>query len=245
MGEPGLHRARDRSDHLAPAPYVGGQQGIAAGDMAQQDVSVPGHALGVTGDREVRAELQRALADRGGQGVVDGDQRARLVRGGHEAADVADVEARVGGALDPQQLRPLKECQLGVAAGRRGADLDAEGRQLLPYERQRLVAVVRQHHGVPGADLGEQYGGDRRHPGGEDRGAHVLAGRLQLADGPLQVGPRRVGVPAIGVGAHRFAGEVEVRCEDRPGQGRFVLLRLGKAGAYRARAVAHGAHAAP
>lgn len=245
VGEPGLHRARDGPDDLAPAPYVGGQQGITAGDMAQQDVAVPGHALGVAGHREVRAELQRALADRGGQGVVDGDQRTCLVRHRHQPTDVADVQPRVGRALDPQQLRPLKECQLGIAAGRRGPDLDAEGRQLLPYERQRLVAVVRQHHGVARADLGEQYGGDRRHTGGEHCCAHLLAGRLQLADGPLQMGPGRVGVPAVGVGTHRLAGEVEVRGEDRTGQGRLVLLRFGKPGAYRARSVAHGAHAAP
>ena len=62
--------------------------------VAEHDVVVACERLGVAGQGEVGAELQRALAERGGGGVVDGDERARAWRGGGERGDVADVESR-------------------------------------------------------------------------------------------------------------------------------------------------------
>ena len=55
---------------------------------------------------------------------------------------------------------------------------------------------------------------------------------------PLQQGPGRVLVAAVGVGAGGVAGQVVVGGEDRTGQGRLVLDRLGQPGPHRARAVA-------
>ena len=112
-----------------------------------------------------------------------------------EPADVADVEPRVGGRLDPQQPRAVEPVELRVPAGGGGPHLDAVRLQLFPDQGQGLVAVVGQDHHVAGARLGQQYGRDRGHPGGEDRGLDLLPRRLQLADGPLQVGPGRVGAP--------------------------------------------------
>ncbi len=108
-----------------------------------------GQLLGAAGHREVRAELQRALAQRRRQGVVDGDQGPLRVGRVGEPPHVAHVETGVRGRLDPQQLRAVQHLQLGVAAGRRGAHLDAVRLQLGPRQRQRLVAVVGQDDRVP------------------------------------------------------------------------------------------------
>ena len=52
---------------------------------------------------EVGAEVQRALAERRGGGVVDRDQRAGGVRGLGQRRDVAHVQARVGRRLQQHQ----------------------------------------------------------------------------------------------------------------------------------------------
>jgi hypothetical protein len=49
--------------------------GVGSADVAELDVAVPGHGLGVIGDGEVCAELERSLPDRAGGGVVDGERR--------------------------------------------------------------------------------------------------------------------------------------------------------------------------
>lgn len=204
-----------------------------------------GEALGAAGHREVGAELQGALPERGREGVVDGDEGPAGVCGLHEAAYVADVEPGVGRGFQPQQPRPVEDRELTVVAGGGGAHVDPVRLQLFPYERQGLVAVVGQDDGVAGARLGEQDGGDRGHAGGEDDGVHsVLAWGFQFPDGPLQQGPGGVGVAGVGVRALDVAGEVEVGREDRAGQGRLVLDGLGQAGADGDRAVAEPGRAA-
>ncbi len=159
--EPGLHGPGNRTDDLAPAPYGGHRPGIAAGHVAQQDVAVAGELLGAAGHREVGAERQRALTQRRGERVVHGDQGATRVGRLGESPDVAHVEPRVGRRLDPQQLRPVQDVELGVPAGRRGAHLDAVRLQLIADQRQRLIAVVGQDGYVTGAQLGEEHRGDR------------------------------------------------------------------------------------
>ena len=112
---------------------------------------MPGELLGATGHGEVGAELQRALAERCRQGVVDGDQGAARVCRRGEPSYVAHVESRVGRGLDPQQPGAVENVELSVAAGRGGAYLDAVRLQLVPDQGQRLVAVAGQDDGVPGA----------------------------------------------------------------------------------------------
>ncbi|CAM5654650.1 hypothetical protein STENM327S_03271 [Streptomyces tendae] len=203
-----------------------------------------GELLGAAGHREVGAELQRALSERGGEGVVDGDQGATRVRRLDQPPYVAHVEPRVRRRLDPQQLRPVQDVQLGVLAGRRGAHLDAVRLQLRAGQRQRLVAVVGQDGGVAGAQLGEEHRGDRGHARGEDQCLHAgLSRRLQLADGALETGPRRVLVAAVGVRAGRVARQVEVGGEHRPGQGGLVLDGFRAAPARTARVPSPGPEA--
>ena len=150
-------------------------------------------------------------------------RRAARVRRLGEPPYVAHVEPRVRRGLDPQQPRAVEHVELGVAAGRRGAHLDAVRLQLLAQQGQRLVAVVGQDDGVAGAQLGEEHRGDGGHAGGEDeRLDAVLAGCLQLADGALQQGPGRVLVAAVGVRARwaRPAGGSGRRRPDRAGSAR-------------------------
>ena len=95
------------------------------GDVAQQDVAVAGHGLGVGGDGEVRAERERTLAERGRGGVVDGHQRAGAVRAFAQRDDVADLHGRVAGRLDPEQPRAFQVIALRVIGGGREAHDDA------------------------------------------------------------------------------------------------------------------------
>jgi hypothetical protein len=156
--EPGLHRPGNRADDLAPAAYGGHGLGVPADDVTQEDVAVTGELLGAAGHGEVGAELQGALAERCGEGVVDGHQGATRVRRLREPPDVAHVEAGVRRGLDPQQLRAVEDVELGVTAGGGGAHFDAVRLQLGAHQGQRLVAVVGQDAHVPGAQLGEEHG---------------------------------------------------------------------------------------
>lgn len=188
---------------------------------------------------EKSAPSSRGRCPSGVARVLSTATRSRVgVRRVREAPYVAYVEPGVGRGLDPQQPGSVEDRELGVGAGRGGAHADPVRLQLLPQQGQRLVAVVGQDHGVAGARLGEEDGGDRRHAGGEDDGLHFLAGGLQFPDRPLQQGPGGVGVAAVGVRAFDVAREVEVGGEDRSGQGRLVLHGLRQSGADGAGAVA-------
>lgn len=200
---------------------------------------MPGEHLGAAGDREVGTQLQRALPERGRQGVVDRDEGALRVGRRDEASYVADVEPRVRRGLDPQQLRAVEHLELGVAAGRGGAYLDAVRGELLAHQWQHLVAVDGQDHHVSGLQLGEEHRRDGGHPGGEgERRDTVLPGCLQLADGTLQERPGRVLVTTVGVRAGRIARQMEVRGEDRARKRRLVFDGVGQPRPYRSRAVA-------
>ena len=57
----------------------------------------------------VCAEVERILEVRGGEGVVDDEDRADRVGGVGGGADVDEVQHRVGGGLDPDHPRVLVE----------------------------------------------------------------------------------------------------------------------------------------
>ena len=60
--------------------------------------------LGVGGERKVRPKRQRLLAKARWRGVVDGHQRAGLVGNPSDGGNIAYVEIRVAGSLQPYQL---------------------------------------------------------------------------------------------------------------------------------------------
>ena len=82
---------------------------VAREDGAADHVGVAAEVLRRRVDDEVGAERERLLQERGGEGVVDGEQRAGGVRGVGGAADVDDVEERVRRRLDPDELRVVVE----------------------------------------------------------------------------------------------------------------------------------------
>ena len=90
----------------------------------------------------VRAEGQRRLEVRRGEGVVDHQQRPGVVRDRRERLDVADVEQRVGGGLHPDQ--PGLAGPDGGARPRRGRT-PAPGRALSP----QAVATLSNSRNVP------------------------------------------------------------------------------------------------
>ena len=121
----------------------------------------PGQGLGVAGDGEVGAEREGALPERGGGGVVDGQQRAGGVGGRGGGAEVAHVEAGVGGGLDEQQRRAVQHAVGPRARGGHLADLDAERGELGVGEGTGdVVAVGRQDD--RGTGPGGERGGRRR-----------------------------------------------------------------------------------
>ena len=122
--------------------------------------------------------------------VVDGEQRARGVRGLGRGGDVDEVEPRVGRRLDPHERRALARAGDRGGVGRHEPDLDPErlraARSASAADPRVAVAAGDEH--VAGAQHGEQHGGDRGHAGGE----HGALAAVELAERALQVRPGRV-----------------------------------------------------
>ena len=159
-----------------------------------QHIAVAAEVLGGRMHRDIGAQGQRALQQRGGEGVVDHRQCAGGMRDLHQRSDVADLHARIGRRFDPDQRRLQR-------AG--GADrvqvahvdrhrLDAALGQILGAEHpQAGVAVVGNQQPRPVGQTFQQ-GADRRHAGGErqcilasfqrrQRLAQAVVGRVALA----------------------------------------------------------------
>ncbi len=104
VDEPGVERA-----HGAPEMY---QHPLAypvdafAGSHHHpaEGVAVPAQVLGHAVEDEVRAEGQRLLKDRRGEGAVDDERRAGPVRDVGQGGDVGQAKDGVGGGLDVHEL---------------------------------------------------------------------------------------------------------------------------------------------
>ena len=119
--------------------------------------------------RVVGAELERALAQRARERVVDGDDRARGVGLGAERAQVEDVEPRVGRRLEPHERRARQRLAHGVVGRGHEPHLDAVGLEHVAGDgADPRVGVRRRHEHVAGVQPRDDHGADRRHPGGED-----------------------------------------------------------------------------
>ena len=130
---------------------------VARADHAEQQVGVAGQRLGRAVYRDVGAQVERLLAERRGERVVDRQAGARGVRGLGHGGDVADVEARVGRRLDPDErgargTRPRSpRCRSARSAPRRRAGRAApprsrgcrDSRRGRPRARRRRRARAR------------------------------------------------------------------------------------------------------
>ena len=79
-------------------------QAIAQDERTADHVGVAAHVLGRRMHDDVRAQLEGALQDRRGEGVVHTQQAADLVREGSDGLDVRDRQERVRGCLHPHDL---------------------------------------------------------------------------------------------------------------------------------------------
>jgi hypothetical protein len=71
--------------------------------VAEEEVAVAVRGLGVGRDDEVRAEVEGPLAEGRHGGVVDDDEGADAASALRHQRQVAHVEPRVRGGLDPHQ----------------------------------------------------------------------------------------------------------------------------------------------
>ncbi len=104
QGEPRLERAGDRAVHAPVGAQPLGDDRVARDRRAEQHVGVAGQVLGDRVHDHVGAEVERALHERGGEGVVDHAQHAGVAGGGQAGAQVAHLQQRVGRRLQPQHV---------------------------------------------------------------------------------------------------------------------------------------------
>ena len=142
--------------------------------MAEQHVAVAGGGLGVGGDHDVGAEIQRALQQRCHGGVVDDHDGPGLMGAGGGLSDVAEVEAGIGRGLDVDHFRAGK-IGGGIGGGGQLGDPDPEALQEFGAEDTgHVIAVRRQDQVVAGLEGREQGGGDGGHAGGEGDAGRIL-----------------------------------------------------------------------
>ena len=65
---------------------------------------MPSHILGRRVDNHVGSPRQRLLEERGGEGVVDHEERPRRVGGLSQCPDIRDGQQRVRGGLHPDRI---------------------------------------------------------------------------------------------------------------------------------------------
>ena len=164
------------------------QQLIAVEDQrAHHHVGVAGHVLGERVHHNVGPQRQRLLQVGGRERVIHGQQRAGRFGDGRHARDVNDVEQRVGGRFDPDELGIGRDFGLHrrQVAHRHEVALDAQRRVHLGHDAVgAAVEVVGRDDLIAGFQQA-QHAVDGRHAGGE--GQAVLA-IIQRRQGVLELG---------------------------------------------------------
>ena len=160
----------------------------------------------------VRAEGQGLLQQWRGEGVVDADDGPGAAAGVAQGGKIGHLEQRIGGRLQPEQVRAVHG---GLDAGGVGQVNAVDGpASLLLAVGEKLAdpeVTVRRGDDAAAGRHEVEHRGDRGHAGGESH--RVTA--LHLAHGCLQCLPARRGVGA-GVGAAVLPGAragMEVRCQ--------------------------------
>ena len=98
--KPRLERAGDGAGQTAVFADAGDEGDVAAGDVAEQHIGMAGGGLGVGGDHDIGAEVERALQIGGHGGVVGDDEGPGGVGAGTKRRDIKDIKAGVGGGFD-------------------------------------------------------------------------------------------------------------------------------------------------
>ena len=172
-----------RSWWARPASVRGGDDG------AEQHVAVAGQVLGHRVHDDVGAELERALEQGRGEGVVDHAEHAALAGGGQQRRQVGDLEQRVGRRLEPEQVGAVEGGQHRLGVG--DVDPAHRGRAFGLTDRERGErGVVRGIGRDDGAAVGEQGEGRRhgRHTRGDSTSASPPSRSPSAASKADQVG---------------------------------------------------------
>ena len=208
--QPGVERAGDRADRVLVEGDPLGELEVAYDEGAADDVGVATAVLRGGVHDDVGTEHQWLLEVRRGEGVVDDQQGAGVVRDRGQRLDVADVEQRVGRRLDPDRLRAAGHDRgaHGIdVADRRGAVLEppaagstlSNSRWVPPYASSGITTWS------PGSQIGPQQGVLGRQPGGEREAALPL---LQRRDVALERGAGGVAGTAVLIAAAHAADAV-------------------------------------
>ena len=193
QGQPRLHRAGDRPAEGALPGQSGVQvpsrRRVGRDGQPEDDVRVAREVLRRRVHDDVDAVLEGSLQQRGGEGVVDDDERPRLVRRGRQTGDVGDLEQRVGRRLEPQQVGARQ----GGPDGGIVRDVDpahGEPASLGGLGEGDDDAVVGRGRRDDGPALGHE--GERRVHGRHAGGVEEGPAPFEVTHGQLEGGPRRV-----------------------------------------------------
>ena len=198
--------------------------GIAAGDMAEQHVGMAVGRLGVGGNDDISAEVERALAEGRHRRVVDDKDRARPVNGFGNRRNVADVQSRIGGGFDEGQAITV---EAAIEEGRGRPDIIGDAKRLEEAIGQRpggVIAIRRQQDAVPGLEQPKKHRRDRGHSGWEGDTWRIFQMRQHMLDRV----PCRVAETAVLIEAGSVAWRVK-NGGHRQRQGNWIAL--GKAAA--------------
>jgi hypothetical protein len=103
--EPRVERTGYRAHRVLVERELLSQFGVAGDQRTADHVGVPAEVLGRRVHHDVGTERDGLLQVRRGEGVVDDQQGAGLVRDAGQPGDVGDVQQRVRGRLAPHDLR--------------------------------------------------------------------------------------------------------------------------------------------
>src|SRR4051794_20881752 len=188
--EEAVEGAGHRADRVLDEAQTLVEGGLLDDRRTADRVGVAAEVLRGRVHHRVRAELERALVDRGRERIVDRHERAALAL--DHAREVDDVERRVGRRLDPDQHRvvaygALERVEVALV---HHVVLEAEAREHLVDEPVgAAVEVVGQDHVRAGA----RDRRDERVLGGHARGERGGVPALQRAQRRLERRARRVG----------------------------------------------------
>ena len=174
---------------------------------------MPARRLGIGGDDDIGAKVQRALAERRHRGVVDDADPPRRVDGPGNRRDVAQVETGVRGGFDEDEAIAVKAALI-EAGGRALIEAYPQlGKETVGEKPGGVIAVRGQKDAVACIQEGEEGRGDGRHAGGEEQ----RFGGFEMRQRLFHRLPCRVFGAAIAGEPRRIAGQV-VHGAKRQGQ---------------------------
>ena len=140
--EPGVERPGNRAERLLQEEETFCDRRVVRRGEAADHVGVSAEVLRRRVHDDVRAEGERRLQVRSGEGVVDDEDRADRVRSIGGRTDVDDVQQRIRRRLDPDHARPVVEMGGEVPELRRRDVLEDVSLRLVHLRGQAVHAAV-------------------------------------------------------------------------------------------------------